>query len=104
MENKSEKQTVVGITGSELTEQKINRAINEIKDFLNNYLFVIFKFKIQKKSDLQHFNVKIRDKTINGIGNFAMRSIILKSFKFSEIYWIESSNGWIIFNFKTKSD
>ena len=104
MENESEKQTVVGKTGSELTEQKINSAINEVKDFLNNYLFVFYKFQIKKKSDLQHFYLKIRNKAFNGIANITMHDIILKSFKFSEIFWIESSNGWIIFNFKTKSD
>ena len=104
MENENNNKTVVGNTASEATDEKINTAINEVQDFLNNYLFVFYKFEIKKKSDLLQFDMKIRDKAINGITNIAMHDIILKSFKFSEIYWIESSNGWLIFNFKTKSD
>ena len=87
-----------------LTVGKINNAVKEVQDFLNSYLFVFYKFQIKKKLDSKYFDVKITDKAIDGITNIAMLDIILKSFKFSEIYWIESSNGWLIFNFRTKSD
>jgi hypothetical protein len=91
MENESEKQTVVGKTGSELTEQKINSAIAEIKDFINDDAILRdYRSYVYRNLLTDALIVEIRNKNLPGMSHLSVRSLLLKEFENSILYWIDS--------------
>ena len=90
----------VGKTTLDVSEERINTAIEEVKKFFEQSVLSTYEVKIKKKLNYGYFDVKIKDIDIEGISFFAGKEIFNKTFDFSRIFWIESKNGSIIFNFR----
>ena len=100
MENENKNRTVAGNATSELTDGKINRAIDEIKVFIaEDIILRNYNWKFIKHAPIRAFSLVISFSNMDGISNYAAKRILTANFIRSDCHWINGSNGSISFLF-----
>lgn len=98
MENESDKLTVAGNATPEMTGGKINIAIDEIEAFLiEDIILHEYRWKFIKYSPINAFSLSIRCYDMDGMSNYAVKTLLNANFKNAFCHWIDSVNGYITF-------
>ena len=93
METEKQNETVTDNVASELTDEKINNAIAEIKEFINyDAILRDYRFYVYRVLLSDAIIVEIRNKNLPGMSHLSIKSLLLKEFEKSILYWIDSVN------------
>jgi tricorn protease-like protein len=98
MENENDKLTVAGNAASELTDEKINSAIDEIEAFLiEDIILHHYIWKFIKYSPINAFSLSIKCYDMAGMSNYAVKTLLNANFKNAFCHWIDGDKGILTF-------
>lgn len=98
MENESDIGTVAGNATSEMTDGKINIAIDEIEAFLiEDIILHQYRWKFIKYSPINAFSLSIKCYDMAGMSNYAVKTLLNANFKNAFCHWVDGDKGVITF-------